>query len=216
MATESHTTSPSRRALVAGIAAAPAMALPAVAASMDLARLIENHRAAHAAFVDAINHQQAVESAYEDAYPEPIIVPSLLGGGYSMSNGYEECKKHIAAGYENQRYGLNPLSRVSPDLAEQVRALMHAKEAENMVLVERVFAEEEARREAFGLVAANRKYAATDDAENDAAVAICAYPCRTIEEARLKADYLRTAPSLSDGLQSWHVEALIESLTAAA
>lgn len=216
--TDTNTISPNRRAVLTGLAAAAVVgaAVPAEAASSDLPRLIEDHRAAYRAFIEAIDLEQEVEAAYEAAHGDTIIVPSLLGGGYGMSNGYDDCKKHIAAGDENQRERLKQLSRVAPELAEQVRAVMDAKEAENMVLVDRVFAEEEARQEAFGLAAAKRNYHATSDAERDAAIAICAYPCRTLEEARLKAEYLATAPGLNDELQPEHVEALLQSFRVAA
>jgi hypothetical protein len=88
--------------------------------------------------------------------------------------------------YLNQRDRLKPLSRVAPDLAEQVRAVMDANEAENMALLDRMFAE--ARQEAFGLAAAERDYEATNDAEEEAAIAVCAYRCRTPEEAQIKAE----------------------------
>ena len=214
----------SRRSILAGMAGAamlPTAAMagtvaPAAAASPDLYRLIEDHRTAYRALEEAIDREQAFETAYDDVYSDPVIVPSLLGGGLGMSNGHEVCKKQIAAGYETQRERLTQLARVAPDLAEQVRAVMDAKEAENMTLVDRVFAEEEARREAFGWAAAKRDSEAASDAEIAAAMAICAYPCGTIEEARIRAEYLATAPIFSDGLQPDQVEALLLSFAESA
>jgi hypothetical protein len=153
-----------------------------------------------------------VKDAYKAENHDMIVVPCLLGGGFSLEYGHEFCQEHITGAYENQRERLRPLSRVAPDLAEQVRAGMDAKQAENIALMDRVFAEEEARQEAFGLAAAQRDLEATGDAEEKAAIAVCAYRCLTLEEARLKAAYLTTAPGLkSDGLQPEHVKALLAS-----
>lgn len=58
---------------------------------------------------------------------------------------------------------------------------------------------------------AKRDLEATGEAEWEAAIAVCAYQCQTLEEARLKAAYLATAPGLKDGLQPEHIEALLAS-----
>jgi hypothetical protein len=50
----------------------------------------------------------------------------------------------------------------------------------------------------------------TEEAEHEAAIAVCAYRCRTLEETRIKAKYLASAPGLKD-LWEDHVEALLES-----
>jgi hypothetical protein len=83
-------------------------------------------------------------------------------------------------------------------------------------LLDRVFAAEEARKEAFGLASAESELEATNDAEQDALLAVCAFRCCTLEEARLKADYLAKAPGLAtDGLQDEHVMTLLQSFSAA-
>jgi len=204
-----------RRKALALVAAAPAAitlaGATAAAASSDLARLLEDHRVAYRAFCDAIDREQEMSSAHKDAYT--IIVPCLLGGGFSLAQGREFCEEHIAAAYFNQRDRLKQLSRVAPELAEQVRSVMDAKEVENTELMDRMFAEEDARQEAFGLAAANRDYEATSEAEEEAATAVCAYCCHTLEEARLKAEYLAEAPGLRDGLQEEQVKELLQSFS---
>jgi len=141
-----------RRKALALVAAAPAAitlaGATAAAASSDLARLLEDHRVAYRAFCDAIDREQEMSSAHKDAYKDTIIVPCLLGGGFSLAQGREFCEEHIAAAYFNQRDRLKQLSRVAPELAEQVRSVMDAKEVENTELMDRMFAEEDARQEA--------------------------------------------------------------------
>jgi hypothetical protein len=53
------------------------------------------------------------------------------------------------------------------------------------------------------------------DAEDDLVLALCAYPCRTIEEARVKAAHLRRyAPGLVELGDSRLIEALLQSFGA--
>jgi hypothetical protein len=208
-----------RRSVTTGLAAV-VTAIPAVgtfskSASSDLTRLIKEHRVAYRAFCKAITREEKMNGAYKKAHTDKTTVLCLLGGGYSLSSGYEFCQENIASAYRNQRDRLPQLTRVAPDLAEQFRSVMDAKEAENMDVLDRTFAEEEARKEAFGLARAERELEATGEAELEAAIAVCAYPCATLEQVRLKAEYLAKAPGLSDGLQEEQVEALLQSFSGA-
>jgi hypothetical protein len=138
------------------------------------------------------------------------FVQSLLGagGGCGMQHGLERSKEIIAKSYQHQRDVLTPLSRIAPELAEQARAALDAKEIENMELVDRLFADEEARKETFGFAAAERAWTATNNAEDEALTALCAYPCETIAEARIRAEYL---VSMSGELQDYHFDTLLQS-----
>jgi hypothetical protein len=133
------------------------------------------------------------------------------GGRCGMRNGLERSKEIIAGSYQHQRNALTPPSRIAPELAEHARAALDAKEIENMELVDRLFADEEARKETFGLAAASRVRGAASDAEDEALTALCTYPCETMVEARIKAEYLVSTVAFSDGLQEEHTEALILS-----
>jgi hypothetical protein len=207
---------PSRRAMIGALAALPIASMPAVAGvagASPLRGLIDAHRVAFDAFCQATDRENELEEAYKEAFPpeEVPFVPSLLDAGScgcGMQNGLERSKEIIAGSYQHQRNALTPLSRIAPELAEQARSALDAKEAENMELVDRLFADEEARKETLGLAAAERAWAATNNAEDEALTALCAYPCETIAEARIKMEYLA---STSDELQSHHVEALVLS-----
>jgi hypothetical protein len=173
--------------------------------------LIEAHRAAFDAFDRAVSRQSEMDVAYDWAFPpeESPFVPSC--GGCSMRHGLELSKKIIAESYQHQCNALTPLFRIAPELAEQARAALDAKEAENMELIDRLFADEDARKEAFGLAAASRAFESTNNAEEEALTALCAYPCETMAEARIKAEYLASTVAFSDGLEAEHTEALILS-----
>jgi hypothetical protein len=205
---------PSRRAMIGALAALPIASVPAVAGiagASPLRGLIDAHRVAYDAFIQAIDREDELEGAYKEAFPpeEMPFVPSLLGagGGCGMQHGLERSKEIIAESYQRQRDALTPLSRIAPELAEQARSALDAKEAENMELVARLFADEEARKDTFGLAAASRAWSAACDAEDEALTALCAYPCENIAEMRIKAEYLVSMP---DELQD-HVDALLQS-----
>ena len=159
----------------------------------------------------AIDREQELDAAYPKV-GEDILVPCLFGGGYSLRIGRDFCEEGIADEFERQRNNLKAIERLAPDLAGKLTLLLDAKEAENEALMQSVFAEEDARMEAFGLAAAKRDLEATNDAERDAVAALCAYRCRNLEEARVKAHYLATAPGLaSDGLLEEDVMELLLS-----
>jgi hypothetical protein len=163
----------------------------------ELPALIKAHRAVYRTFCKAIDQLEKRKDAIDG-----VVVPCLLGGGFSLRQGYEFCQEHLASAYKNQRDRLPQLSRVAPELAEQFRAVMDEKEAENMALLDDLYAE---------VAAVERNYEATSEAEEQAASAVCGYRCRTIEEAKLKAKYLAEAPGLRDGLTEEQVEALLQS-----
>ena len=120
----------------------------------------------------------------------------------------ERSKEIIAESYQRQRNALTPLSRIAPDLAEQGRAAFDAKEAENMELINRLFADEEARKEDFGRAAASRDLERSRrHAEEEALTALCAYACETMAEARMKAEYLISMPC---DLQDCQVHAMLQ------
>jgi hypothetical protein len=202
----------SRRALAAGLALAPVASLSALAKAAKIVELIDNHRSAREAFDRVVDNLERIDDAYRDAHgSEEIIVPSLLGGGISLRMGDEECRKHISSGYENQRRGLAPLGRIAPDLAEQARAALDAKEAENMALVDKLFAEGEERKERFGLAAVERSWKEASEAEEAAARALCAYHCETLEEARIRAEYILATPLIREDGNGEYFEALVWS-----
>jgi len=209
---------PSRRAMIGALAALPIASMPAVAGvagASPLRGLIDAHRVAFDAFIQALDREDELKGAYKEAFPpeEMPFVPSLLGagGGCGMQNGLERSKEIIAGSYQHQRNALTPLSRIAPELAEQARAALDAKEIENMELVDRLFADEEARKETFGLAAASRVRDAVCDAEDEALTKIWGYSCETPEEARIKVEYLLSKPDFVNEAQPDHVEALVLS-----
>lgn len=185
----------SRRSVlpIAAAALAGAAALPAVAAqSPALASLIDAHRVALNTFEEWCSKEETMRDAFRQAESErpEDIVPCLLGGGFSLSLGEDSVRAHMAQRYGYQRDNLKALARVDTDAAETLRMKLGDTEAENEIVIQRAFAEEEARKEAFGLTAVLREYQAANDAEEAALGAVCAYVPRSPEEGRIKGEYL--------------------------
>lgn len=190
---------PSRRAALAGLALAP-LAGPALAADPSpLLACIDAHRSAWAAFEASVEALDVAQAAYDAAHPDPFFVPCLLGGGYDSQLSADEMKKNIAEAFERQRRTCAALARIAPDEAGSLLVILDAKEAENMALVDMAFAEEKQRRDDCGLSAAEHEHGRANQAEEAAAFALCACPCRTIEDARTKAEYLASASPFKDG-----------------
>jgi hypothetical protein len=191
----------SRRSVTAGLAAA-VTAIPALGLAKgsngapELRALIEVHRAAFRAFGQAIDREGQQEEAFEQS--QVVVHCPMAGEAYDISAGREFCEERLAAAYGKQRDRLAPLAKVAPDLAKQARAAIDAAEEDNRLVLERLLAEEDTRKEASGFAEAERQYTAAEQAERDAAMALCDYRCQTIEEARIKAKYLATVPLIKD------------------
>lgn len=192
----SATALPSRRLFLAsGPAAALVCGVGAAHAGIcdELWSLIDAHRAACDAFCEAIDIEQQTKQAYEAAYPDRILIPSFTGQFHELSYGREYCENSIAEQYQRQRQMLGGLARLEPKIAEQARAAIDLKEKAAFAEMERIVAEEEARQEEFGLGAAKRKWQETNDAERAAAIALLSYRCKTIEETRVKVEYVNSS-----------------------
>ncbi|MEF2549407.1 hypothetical protein VQ045_19895, partial [Aurantimonas sp. E1-2-R+4] len=90
------------------------------------------------------------------------------------------------------------IERLDPDMANRMRGLLDAKEAENLALVETTYDQEAARQEAFGLTAAVTAYDETCDAMESGLMDLLAYRCETLAEERARARYLLENPTVGD------------------
>jgi hypothetical protein len=198
MEDDMHDLNISRRALAAGLALAPVAGLPTLALGGELETLIEAYRGASEAFLMAFVDLEKLEDAWKAANDYSFFVESFLGGGCGSSNGLEGCKEIIARGYKFHRERMDNLEQISPQLTEQLRVVLDAKEMENMAAIDAAFDDENARKEAFGLGAAKRRWTELRDAEDAAAMALCAYRCRTLDEARAKAAAILASPMIDE------------------
>ncbi|MBV8848201.1 MAG: hypothetical protein JOZ16_01295 [Methylobacteriaceae bacterium] len=180
---------PIAAAALAGVAAMPAAAAP----SSRLAELINVHSAAKAAFDAACERLGTIDDAFDAAEPVKTI-PVLIDeehGRILLSHRRDDVRAQLASSYARRRAEVIVVARGFPgDAIGHLLPLLVAKEAENLQLLEQAFSEEDARREAFGLAAAEREYERGNEIEREALLAVCAFRCSTLAEARTKAAYL--------------------------
>ena len=192
----------SRRSVIAGSAAVvtaiPAVGLAQVAKGCggELQALIKAHRAASRAFDRALDLEAKHDEAFEES--SVLIRCPMAGEAYEIRCGKEMCGEYLLRAYDRQPRQLEPLAKIAPDIAAQAAAAIDAAQKESIAELDRLIAEDDARKEACGFAEAERHYTVAEQAERDAVMVLCEYRCQTIEEARTKAKYLRTLPLIKN------------------
>lgn len=133
---------------------------------------------------------------------EPTV-DSGLGCHFSLYQGEEECRRLIEREYRKVWCELRRLQRIT-SVSPKAEKIWHAKRAVAMAAIDRAFAD---------VNAAEAELHAACNADDQAFLAVCAYRCRTPEEAKIKAEYLLTTAMVKD---SWDddARALLESVVA--
>jgi len=177
-----------RRTILGAIAATCAGALPAasVPAVSSLDHLIAADRHAAADRADA----ERAESDYL-ASTAPVEIHCALGG-YCLLKNYsrEQAREWVSHAFERES---RRFTKCGGELADDILAALDRRRAASLATVDRLFEEDEARREAFGLGAIVRRQRAAVTAEEEAGRALLNYPVARIEEARRMADYVLTS-----------------------
>jgi hypothetical protein len=214
-----------RRNVLAGTAATAAaafMASPADADASPMVALIEAHKAAHAAFIEAITLQEEMDNSYFAVSKKEIIVPLSITGGVSLKTDWDQakwavgdCRKRIVSAYDDQRSRLAAMERYAPNLHKAALEELRIKQIADLREMRSQARAEQRRQDEHGYGGANRRYWETSDAEMGALTAICAFRCATDAERAMKGEYLL---SIKDGdrdeLQPDDVIALLQSLLA--
>ena len=189
-----------RRAALVLFAAAPALAiLPAAAgppSTSRLSELIEAHRAARAAFCEAID---ALEAAEPD---EGTVIPGIDAPIPVKSHRYEDLKTYVEDDFAEELEKTATISALSPALGEQARAVLEARKAFCLARLDEAFADHAIAEAAYNDASA---------AEDDAVTAICAHRCATLEEVAIKCQYLLRDSPIKDEIQTEHYDALLGS-----
>jgi hypothetical protein len=208
------TIDPSRRAVIAGGTAAAVLGMIAAPVhageKSGLTNLIAHHKTVRQALCVAIDAQEEIEARYKAVYPKTIFTPSAHCF-YELHSGYDFCKDGIVEDFEEQRKMLKSLARLDPAAGEVALAAIDAKEAERIATLDENFAALDAREEEFGLGAANRLYEETRDAEREAILALLAYRCRNIEEARIKTEYVYSPALRAEIHEDEYLETFLRS-----
>ncbi|RUZ76928.1 hypothetical protein EN943_15580 [Mesorhizobium sp. M7A.F.Ca.US.006.01.1.1] len=195
----------------AGDASAPGV-------SRELEGLIEAKHAAYARFIAAIDVATDLEDAYLPKTAE-LYVPLSIGGGQSRSLRYSELESvgadlsdDIKRRYAEQQQKLATLAKVAPDLGKQSTAALRKAEQADLRTLKRLIKEERARRSAVGLEQAINERNEASDAERYALNAVCSYRCTSMEEHRVRAEFLMEFATGKYGdLQTEDIDALLWS-----
>ncbi|MCA0000985.1 MULTISPECIES: hypothetical protein [unclassified Mesorhizobium] len=201
--------------IVTAAGSAPAQASPV---SAELLALIANKHTQYARFIAAIDLTTELEDAYLPKTAE-LYVPLSIGGGQSRTLRYGDLEEveadlrvEIQRRYAEQRQKLVALAKVAPDLGKQSVAALRKAEQADLRTLKRLIKGERARRSAVGLEQAINERNEASDAERYALNAVCAYRCTTMEEHRVKAEFLlEFATGKFGDLQPEDVDALLWS-----
>lgn len=124
----------------------------------------------------------------------------------------DDLRADIKRRYAEQTHKLTALHKVAPDLAKQSTAALRKAEQFDLRALKRLIKEERARRTAVGLEQALEERDAASDAERSSINAVCAYRCTSMEEHRIKAEFLLEFCTGRYGdLQSEDIDALLWS-----
>jgi hypothetical protein len=189
---------PTRRAALSALASVPALAILPAAASPPsttaLANLIEEHRAAWAAFGRLV---EALEAAEPDG---SILVPCLASEPIAVKGQRREGLINIIEdNFKSEAKKLRRLTELSPELGGAALERLEGARDACRARLEEVFAD-------YRVV--EDTYDNAGDAEDDALMAICAHRCASLEEAAIRARYLT---SNTIDLQTQHIDALFAS-----
>ncbi|ACK50482.1 hypothetical protein Msil_1532 [Methylocella silvestris BL2] len=190
---------PNRRLfLAAGSAGAVLSAIGAAAAqastaSPELARLIEEHRVALQKVDEAFRRDDDALADYEtwlaanrkDA--EALTFDGIQLGGATA----DECKAHLhgCLDHRAQRWRREMKAIDTPTFSRLFEAGFAAAAAQKFAAIDEAFRAREAYREACGLAAAEIASDATFMAARRLLRAICAWPCASLADTRLKVEY---------------------------
>lgn len=190
----------------------------AACVSRELEGLIEAKHAAYARFEEAIDRATLLEDEHLPKGKE-LFVPLSIGGGQSHSLHYstlerveESLRDDIKRRYAEQQQKLTALAKVAPDLGKQASAALRKGEQTDLRTLKRLIKEERARRSAVGLEQALEERDAASDAERSSINAVCSYRCASMEEHRIKAEFLMEFCTGKYGdLQAEDIDALLWS-----
>ncbi|MER8745861.1 hypothetical protein NKH54_22660 [Mesorhizobium sp. M1004] len=186
--------------------------------SPELQGLIEAKHAAYARFIAAIDVATELEDAYLPKTAE-LFIPLSIGGGQSRTLRYgdldeveADLRDEIKRRYAEQQQKLAALAKVAPDLGKQSTTALRKAEQTDLRTLKRLIKEERARRSAVGLEQAINERNEACDAERYSLNAVCAYRCTTMEEHRVKSQFLMEFATGKYGdLQSEDIDALLWS-----
>jgi hypothetical protein len=200
---DTKTTTTRRLFLAAGSAGAVFGALGAAASAEpgDLPALISAYGKANQAYIPAFEEWERLKKAWKAATSKELRLAPCWADGRSYDLRifhYEDIRATISEAYARKRQSLEVFRQIGPVEVDQFCRFLDADEAKNLANLDELHAEEERRKESFGLTGAVRRLDDASAALEEAALALCSYRPKTLEEARIKAEAILASAIADD------------------
>lgn len=175
---------------VATAAALAATPLPADAAESPVVALIEAHKVANAEWLKTVQAEDEASSVAMDQDRDDPILAEVFPGHHQEIHNSTDLGHEVARLHEEARQKIVKSRVLSEDIRSAALADIDRAELEARKRCAASLRRWKARRKANGYEAANRAYHVAREADRQAAWAVVEHPCRTMEENRIRAEYL--------------------------
>lgn len=197
-----------RRTLIAALPFAGAVSIPGIATASDsspLLALIEAHKEASRRFDIIAEVEDEADLKFTAAHKDDIYIGPFKSG-WDMRMGEDWVQEQVSLAIHRQCERMAAIYALNQELGDQVMCELHKAAIDQKAKVTEAFAKVEQEREECGLNDLKRQWEAESDAFQETLHAICSYRCETVEEHRVRAEYLSTC-DMSD----MHHRALLRS-----
>ncbi|MBY5579637.1 hypothetical protein [Rhizobium leguminosarum] len=177
-------------------------------ANQPLLALIDAHRKTHSEFLIAIDEKEAAEQAFREVFKGKLY-KGPFATSYEMTYGMEWVQEQVSTEISWYREKMKMLAGMDQSAHDVALAALTLGEERHLAAIAEVFADEKAK-----IDLAEEHYDRLGDAECDSLLAILDYQCATIEEVRLKGEYLSSDHLRGAIFDPGYVDALIQSMKA--
>lgn len=160
-----------------------------------LADLIETHKNAMAQFEEACEVLEDIADAYDAAETGnevKIKLYDIMATVHDNGEWLRDYANEIICKCSKQ---LPFIREQSPEFADQFTDFLAETQTALHLKIEEALAEDERRRDVFGLTAARKRWDDKNTAETEALNAICRYRCANHDEERERLRYILECPS---------------------
>lgn len=183
-----------RRTLIAALPFAGSVSIPGIATASDsspLLALIEAHKGASRRFDIIADVEDKADMKFSAAHKDDIYVGPFKSG-WDMRMGEDWVQEQVSLAIHRQCERMSALTALNAELGDLVMMELHKAAIDQKAKVSEAFAKVEQEREDCGLNDLKRQWEAESNAFQETLHAICSYRCETVEEHRIRAEYLST------------------------
>ncbi|MGR9169606.1 hypothetical protein [Rhizobium sp. KDH_Rht_773_N] len=184
--------------------------IPQSSPDIPLSALIATHQKAHSEFLAAIDDREIAEQQFQKAF-EGKLYKGPFSTSYEMTYGMDWVQEQVSTEVSWHRQQCKVLEQIDPRAHYVALDALNCAEKNHLAAIADAFAEEKAKMDL-----AEARYDQLGDAEIEALLAIIERPCLTMEDVRMKGEYLSSSHLRGAFADSYYVQALIESMKATA